>query len=484
MQVCLHEILTFTATLIVSLNVIESSTLDIDSKRTVNRMIQKANTSLDNLLSSKLLSDNYSTWSAWSRCNRRCEQTRKRTCMHHKVCGDTIVKDKQKCVRKTGTCNSLSYKVIGYRRRNRLIEELLYDLLYDTWSNWGRCTRACKRRRNRKCKESDICGSSYIQEEKKCRPRRTSCKKLTLNPFYSSSEKQSKHRRKSGFKDREPSRPRPKGDKSKTHSTIISSTLEDMKGRCGVRSGGSYRIVGGKEATPYSWPWQVAILTRWKEQYCGGTLIAPGWVLTAAHCIRKRGKRRRVIVRIGEHDMRLVEGREVDLRLDSDYPHHNFDYETITNDIALLKLKKPEKVKNNVEYACLPEEGEDIPDQTMCMTVGWGKEKNTHLFGSTVLQEAEVPIVNKKKCRKAFDYKITEKQICAGYKKGGIDSCAGDSGGPLLCPKNINGTTRWIVYGVTSYGEGCGQKGKYGIYTNVSHYIRWINKIIKQNEKP
>jgi secreted trypsin-like serine protease len=132
---------------------------------------------------------------------------------------------------------------------------------------------------------------------------------------------------------------------------------------------------------------QVAILTKYKEQYCGGTLIAPGWVLTAAHCIRRRGKRRKVIVRVGEHDMHFPEGREVDLWLETDIPHHNFDYETITNDIALLKLKKPERVQGEVRYACLPEENETIPDETMCMTVGWGKEKNTHLFGSNVLQE-------------------------------------------------------------------------------------------------
>jgi hypothetical protein len=91
--------------------------------------------------------------------------------------------------------------------------------------------------------------------------------------------------------------------------------------------------------------------------------------------------------------------------VETDIPHHNFDYETITNDIALLKLKKPERVQGEVRYACLPEENETIPDETMCMTVGWGKEKNTHLFGSNVLQEAELPIVNKKKCRKAFDIK-------------------------------------------------------------------------------
>lgn len=226
---------------------------------------------------------------------------------------------------------------------------------------------------------------------------------------------------------------------------------------------------------------QVAILTKWKEQYCGGTLIAPGWVLTAAHCIRRRGRRRKVIVRVGEHEILVDNSNEVDMKVERDFPHNHFDYQTITNDIALLKLRKPEKIKDMVQYACLPEAGDELEDGTSCYIVGWGKQKNTHILGSDALREAEVPIVSKKKCRKAFDYNINEKQICAGFKKGGVDSCAGDSGGPLICPRVVNGTERWVVYGVTSYGEGCGQKGKYGIYTKVTHYLNWINRVIYKN---
>lgn len=80
-----------------------------------------------------------------------------------------------------------------------------------------------------------------------------------------------------------------------------------------------------------------------------------------------------------------------------------------------------------------------------------------------------------------FDYVITSHQVCAGFKKGGKDSCAGDSGGPLLCNYDDKSTNRYVLYGVTSYGEGCGRKGKYGIYTKVSTYRDWIEKTISQN---
>ena len=95
--------------------------------------------------------------------------------------------------------------------------------------------------------------------------------------------------------------------------------------------------------------------------------------------------------------------------------------------------------------------------------------------------QAKVPVVKHKKCQKVFDYVITENQVCAGYKRGGIDACAGDSGGPLLCSKTVNGTDRFVLYGVTSYGEGCGRKGKYGIYTKVSSYLDWIEETIRKN---
>jgi secreted trypsin-like serine protease len=78
------------------------------------------------------------------------------------------------------------------------------------------------------------------------------------------------------------------------------------------------------------------------------------------------------------------------------------------------------------------------------------------------------------------EYQITGNMFCAGYRRGRKDSCAGDSGGPLMC-KTANG--KWTVFGITSFGEGCGKKGKFGIYAKLSNYVRWIKKVISRTTK-
>ncbi|ESP04644.1 hypothetical protein LOTGIDRAFT_179982 [Lottia gigantea] len=393
-----------------------------------------------------ILCEYYSEWSKWTQCSRKCEQTRERRCRLPEQCGHSFVKEKRMCKnRSKKRCSVLSYKMLGFKRRNRFIEQLLYDLLYDKWSKWSPCNRSCKQKRQRKCMVAHICRKSSIQEERRCRVQGKKCERRFIK--------------------------------------VKTGKSDNIKGGCGIRpnnASGSYRIVGGQEARANSWPWVVAVMTKWKEQYCGATLIAPQWAITAAHCVRKKGRKRKVLLKVGEHDLNGEGHIEETISPEKDFPHPDFDYSTITNDIALIKLKKPVTNKR-LGIACLPAKRDRLPKGTLCYTIGWGKTRNTHIYGSNVLQEARVPIVNRKRCQSVFDYEIGRTQVCAGYKKGGVDSCAGDSGGPLMCSKTVKGQQRWFIYGVTSYGEGCGRKGKYGIYTKVSSFLKWIKQTIKDN---
>ncbi|KAK3892118.1 hypothetical protein Pcinc_004085 [Petrolisthes cinctipes] len=245
---------------------------------------------------------------------------------------------------------------------------------------------------------------------------------------------------------------------------------------CGIKGSrsGRHKIIGGREARKGEWPWQVAILNRFKETFCGGTLISPRWVLTAAHCVRSR-----LYVRMAEHDLREYDPRQLEMRVSEAIPHPGYDREKIINDLALLKLPRAVSYTRRVTAACLPSvEDEVVSTDKKCVVSGWGKERETHVFGSDVLNYARVPIVPRRVCRRMYpDHQVTTHQLCAGYRRGSSDACAGDSGGPLACEGSDG---RWVVQGVTSYGEGCGERGKYGVYARVASYLPWINTVLNK----
>ncbi|XP_052791110.1 LOW QUALITY PROTEIN: coagulation factor XI-like [Mya arenaria] len=445
-----------------------------------------------------LLTNVFHPWTAWSECNRKCHQTRKRHCKKPRHCGKSYIKEKQNCfgdLCQTKKVSKNRMKLLRLRKNGKFVKQILYKYLYGTWTKWTVCSRNCMKERYRKCKQPAMCGDSFIQEERQCRRATLTCRKqYVLRTFVTVNELS-----------------KPKGDKleeeikkivnvsgtphlpGENRKNMKSSVLSNLASTCGLRAmEGSYRIVQGHEARKHAWPWQISILEKTEEQFCGGTLIAPQWVLTAAHCVRKKKRKRKIFVRVGDHHIFEHDKGEKKMKIE-DFVHPRYNYNTITNDIALLKLEKPMAPSDTVGFACLPNKGDAIEKRIkkadhseLCYIIGWGKAKSTDLYGSTRLLEAQIPLVDRDTCQKAFDYVIHRTQLCAGSRRGGVDSCAGDSGGPLLCARkteNPNGVSknRWTVYGVTSYGEGCGEKKKYGIYTNVRRYLDWITETIETN---
>ena len=231
-------------------------------------------------------------------------------------------------------------------------------------------------------------------------------------------------------------------------------------------------IVGGTTATIGDAPWQVGLLSTaynndFDNQFCGGSLIATDWVVTAAHCVVGRTTTNTKVL-MGKTYLSTTSTNGVSIKAITIHPSYNASNDK--NDIALIQLSSPASLSAG-SIATIPLATSTPGAGTSALITGWGRNSrswNTDTYPDR-LYKGTVNLISDATCANNYPSLGASEMLCAGTSGYLVDTCQGDSGGPLAV--NVLGT--WTLVGITSFGIGCADYDP-GVYAEVATYKAWV----------
>lgn len=229
------------------------------------------------------------------------------------------------------------------------------------------------------------------------------------------------------------------------------------------------KIIGGSPTDPEAWAWMAGLVPKDSSAsgvYCGASLIAKDWILTAAHCVIEKNSSSIDII-INQAQLDGSEGER--LAVSAIIMHPLYNDVTLENDIALLKLATPSEI---TPIQILSPFTTQDDARKVATALGWGTTSATTEQYPLDLHQVKLPIIDNGLCRVSMG-DITDDMLCAGAGLGRKDTCFGDSGGPLIVFDNESSS--WHLAGITSWGFGCAERDFYGVYTRLKKYAVFIS---------
>jgi len=268
--------------------------------------------------------------------------------------------------------------------------------------------------------------------------------------------------------------------------------LKALQAQVRARAARSPRIVNGETARDGDLPWQAALMLRddgsgakpIERLNCGGAFIRPNIVMTAAHCVGTSdfiGNLKDWVVVSGA--ARIDDPRMVTYDITDVVVHPRYAELGLALDYDFALLRVAQRFNGPTIEVISAAESDRIAVGTVAQVSGWGATSEGGA-SSRDLQKLDIKVVSRGDCNDANSYNgiITTRMLCAGVREGGKDSCQGDSGGPLTAAVGPNGQRRLI--GVVSWGLGCAQPNKYGVYGRLVAVRGWISEMVAMLERP